>query len=128
LTTSLDLPVVARDASTLWSEYWRRWNGVELSAEPAPGVHPPVPERRDLIEEFGKRREQGFSELLEEDAIYREVLSTVSSLGASAEASRLGRRALVTALGSLLVAVVALLVANTGGETLWSELVKWMAR
>lgn len=128
LTTSLDLPVVARDAATLWDERWRYRNGIELSAEPVPGVHPPAPERRDLIAEFGKRREQGFSQILEEDAIYREVLSTVSSLGASAEASRLGRRALVTALVSLSVAVVALLVANTGGETLWSELLRWLAR
>lgn len=128
LTTSLDLPVVARDSAALWEVGWRRFNGVQVNAEPAPGAHAPAPETFDLIEYLGKQREERFSELVKEDADYREVLSTVSSLGASAEASRLGRRALITALGSLLVALVTLLVANTGDETLWSELVEWVQR
>lgn len=128
LTTSLDLSVVARDTAILWSERWTHWQGIEVSAEVAPGITAPLPESYDVLEEFGKTRERDFAELLKEDADYREVLSTVASLGASAEASRLARRSLLAALLTLLVATVTLLVANTGnGNTLWSDLVHWLA-
>lgn len=53
-----------------------------------------------------------FETLIADDAAYRAVLSTTSSLGASATSVRLGRRALVVSLISLLVAATTLLLVN----------------
>ncbi|WP_148046087.1 hypothetical protein [Nocardioides marmoriginsengisoli] len=125
LTTSLDLPVVARDSMTLWEDQWRRLDGVEVRGVPVPGhTHPH--EDFDLIDGLKDACNQAFEELLAEDAAYREVLSTVASLGASADASRFGRRALIVAGASLVVALATVLVANTGDHTLWSDLIKWV--
>jgi hypothetical protein len=55
------------------------------------------------------------------------VLSTVSALGASAAEARLGRRALLIACASLLVAVVTLLVAS-GEPSVWEQFLGWVRR
>lgn len=126
LSSSLDLSVVARDVAELWTDQWRHLAGIKVTAEPAPGMQPLHPDGFDLIGEWEQRRAQVFGDLIEEDRVYREVLSTASSLGASAESSRLGRRALVASFASLGVAIVAVLVANTGGDTLLSQVVEWI--
>ncbi|ONH61397.1 hypothetical protein CcI49_07440 [Frankia sp. CcI49] len=123
LTTSLDLPAVARDTAELWSPHWRRWNGIEVKAVPAPGVPNPR-EEFDVIEDFGKSREELFEKLIADDAAYREVLAITSSLGASAASSRLGRRALLVSFTSLLVSATTLVAVN--GPTAWSRLVDWL--
>lgn len=124
LTTSLDLPVVARDTALLWKPRWRRWDGIEVKAVPVPGVHNP-PEEFDLIEHFGEIRTQAFEELLEEDGAYRDVLSTTSALGASAASNRLGRRALLVSGTSLLVSITAVLTANQSAA--WHQLLEWLS-
>lgn len=111
LTVSLDLPVVARDTALLWVPPWRRWNGIEVTAVPSPRVRNP-PEGFDLIERFGELRTEAFEKVLEEDVAYRDVLATVSALGASAASARLGRRALLVSGTSLFVSITALLIAN----------------
>lgn len=125
LSTSLDLHVVARDAMSLWEERWRRFSGVEVHGVALPG-EPHPPEEFDFIEDLRRACRDNFKKLIKEDSAYREVLTTVTSLGASAESSRLGRLALVVAAGSLLVAVATMLVANTGDHTLWGDLVAWI--
>jgi hypothetical protein len=126
LITSFDLPVVARDSAFLWDSRWRRWNGIDVTAVPAPGVSDP-PDGFDLIDDLGDVRSRAFAELIDEDVAYRDVLSTVSALGASAAEARLGRRALLIACASLLVAVVTLLVAS-GEPSVWEQFLGWVRR
>jgi hypothetical protein len=56
--------------------------------------------------------------LLAIDKEYRELLSTVASLGSSVDASRLGRIALWVSLTSLLVSLVALSIAELGDKSI----------
>lgn len=109
LTTSLDLPAVARDTKSLWSDQWRRWHGIHVVGKPAPGPPDSAHEEFDLIERLGESRAAGFEELLADDKAYRTVLTTVASLGSSADATSMGRLALVIAGVSLLVALISLL-------------------
>ncbi len=118
LTASLDLSVVARDTALLWEPNWRRWDGIEVQAVPSPGI-PNPPEEFDLIERLGQVRTEAFEELLSEGAAYRDVLGTVSALGASAANARLGRRALLVSGTSLLVSITALLIAD--GDVAWRQ-------
>lgn len=125
LQTSLDLHVVARDLLTLW-EVWY-WNEIQVEETDTPGTWekfrtPPI----DYIEQVGRDQKDGFKELLAEDAAYRELMVTVSSLGASVEASRLGKRALVVSGISLGIASVTLLLADTGPASVLAGLVEWV--
>lgn len=122
LTTSMDLPAVARDTETLWGERWRRWNGIEVVGRPAPGHSDSHAGEYDLIEDLGEVRSAYFTELLDDDETYRTVLSTVASLGSSANATKTGRLALIVAAVSLLVAVMSLVVSEPGNNSLWSNL------
>jgi len=111
LTTSLDLPAVARDSGILWKSSGRPWAHVTVKGVPVTSGNNP-PEEFDLIERLGTVRETVFEQLLEEDATYRTVLSSASSLGASATTARLGILALVVSGMSLVASVVTLLVAS----------------
>ncbi|MDV8002831.1 hypothetical protein [Rhodococcus sp. IEGM 1408] len=124
LTFSVDLPAVARDTGQLWSPTWRRWEGLDVRGVPAPGI-PSPPEEFDLIEQLGQSRTQLFESLISDDAAYREVLATTSSLGASAASARLGSRALFVSLASLFVSVTTLIAVN--GSVAWSRIVEWLA-
>lgn len=122
LTTSIDLPAVARDTETLWDDRWRRWNGIDVKAKLAPGAPNAGQLEYDLIDELGEVRSVAFEELLADDETYRTVLSTVASLGSSADATRTGRIALIVAAMSLLVAFLSLLVSEPGDTSVWSTL------
>ncbi|HEY1840174.1 MAG TPA: hypothetical protein VGG53_08105 [Mycobacterium sp.] len=111
LTTSLDLPVVARDTAFLWEPAWRLWNGIDVKAVSVPGDLYPE-EGFDLIKEFEHKSNKAFEQLVRDDVAYRDVLSTASALGASAASARLGRRALFVSGTSLLVSVVSVLTAD----------------
>lgn len=123
LTTSLDLPAVALDTAQLWTPRWRHWEGLEVKGVPAPGV-PSPPEEFDMIEELGKTRTQLFETLIADDTAYRAVLATTSSLGASAASARLGRRALLVSLTSLVVSATTLVAVN--GSIVWSRIADWV--
>lgn len=123
LTSSLDLPAVARDSALLWSPRRRQWDGIEVKAVPAPDV-PNPPKEFDVIDELGKSRDELFERLVADDAAYRSVLATTSSLGASAASARLGRRALLVSLTSLAVSATTLVAVN--GSIVWSRLVDWL--
>lgn len=124
LRTSLDLHVVARDLATLWDAW--HW-GIEVTLQDSfdmlEGHH--SPSDLDFIADLRQRQESGFKELLEEDAAYRELMATVASLGSSAEASQLGKRALAVSAVSLIVAAVTLVLADIGTASIWANTVKW---
>lgn len=124
LANSLDLPAVARDTEELWSPRWRSWEGVEVKGVAAPDVSDP-PDEFDLIDDLGKSRTRLFERLIADDAALRAVLATTSSLGASAASARLGRRALLVSLTSLLIAATTLLLVN--GSTVWQRIADWLA-
>lgn len=124
LTNSLDLPVVARDSELLWQDRYRRWSGIDVQAVSAPDSSNPR-EPFDYIERLGEARRESFEALLQEDVAYRDVLSTVTSLGASVEQYRLGQRALLVAVGSLVVSLVAMLLA-TGDPSAAERIFDWL--
>lgn len=119
LTTSLDLPVVARDTASLWEPAWRRWNGIEAKAVPIPGD--PFPAKGfDLIKLFERETNEAFEQLMKDDIAYRDVLATAAALGASTASTRLGRRALFVSGVSLLVSILAVLAADHAAA--WHQL------
>lgn len=127
LTTSLDLSVVAKDTRSLWEGSLRVNLGINLVQKDT-FRHPSrrYVEDEDLVEVIGDRYRDGMDDLVLEDAAYRDVLVTVAALGTSAESSKLGRAALFVSGISLVVAVVTLLLADTGGVTLWSDWLRWL--
>ncbi|MBV1778694.1 hypothetical protein KRR55_06150 [Paeniglutamicibacter sp. ABSL32-1] len=127
LTTSLDLPVMARDSAEVWNKPWVSSDSIQVDAVGRKGDPRPL-EGFDLIARFGENREEQFRQLIEQDSDYRDVLSTVASLGASAEDTRLGRRALLVAGVSLVVSLVTLLVTGPGDDSLWSQLLEYVQR
>lgn len=124
LTNSLDLPVVARDMELLWRHPYRHMSNIEVKAEPVRDS-PSSVEPFDYIGRLGEARKHSFEALLQDDVAYRDVLSTVASLGASVEQTRLGQRALLVAVASLIVSLVALLVAK-GDPSTAEHFVDWL--
>jgi hypothetical protein len=134
LTLSLDLASMWHDVEL----YWKLRPHFEWEAEFT--IHESDESSRRL-QEVGRNpfepvhfntslREQqkaAFDRLIDADKDYRDILSTVSSLGASAESSRLGRIALLVALVSLIVAVLALLLTDLSGDNLLGQLWRWVA-
>lgn len=121
LNSGLDLPVVARDSKALMDKRWILSNEIKVKALPIDRYKDKF-EPFDLIESFGKVVDSGFQELLEEDKSYRTVLSTAAALGASADAAKTGRLALLVAAGSSIVAIISLLITEPGDASLWSRL------
>lgn len=123
LQTSLDLHVVARDLATLWDNPYLN---MQVTIQDRPDVKQ---EHRlpsfDFAADLRQRQSEGFKELIEEDAAYRELMVTVASLGSSAEASQLSKTALVVAAVSLLVAALTLLLADIADESLLATLLDW---
>lgn len=119
LANGLDVATIARDAA---SSHWRSFHTLKVNV-----VHPNHTDRDfELVEWFDNYVDQKIEELRSDDAFYRETLTTAASLGASVDASRLGKLALLVSGASLAVAFVTLLVANVGDTTLWSELLDWL--
>lgn len=127
LSSSLDLTSMARDTALLWNPKVRPWDAIAVTATPDEWLsnRPDPPEAIDLIADMGERRQQTFTELLEEDVAYRGVLATVSALGSSATSTRLSRRALMVSGSSLLVSATALLLVN--GQAAWRQLLEYLS-
>lgn len=129
LTLSLNLTSTHRDVISFWSRPWR-WEGdADFNA-----VLTPVEksrrrkEKRELRphgsvnKRLRERQEKWFDALIQIDRDHRDILSTVASLGASADSFKLGRVALWVALASLVVAVGTLLIVEIGPSSLLNAL------
>lgn len=124
LTISLDLPVVARDAALPWEHGWRYFNSIDVQGIPTEEMAGKTTQI-DLIEIMGQQCEESFKSLIEDDAAYRNVLSTVATLGASAASARLSRRAFFISVISLTIAGTALLSANNASG--WHSILSWLS-
>lgn len=73
------------------------------------------------------QQKEQVAELATEDKDYREILTAVASLGASIDTFKIGRIALWVSLVSLVVALVALLLAEVKSGTVLSYLLEWFS-
>lgn len=129
LTLSLDLASMQRDVAAFWKRSWH-WEGdPQFSYVPTPDELAHARKEKESPEvpvSFNKslkeRHEDWFEQLRQADGDYRDILSTVSSLGSSADAFRTGRLALWVAVVSLVVAVAPVLISQVGGKSLFEWL------
>lgn len=124
LTLSLDLASIQRDVAEFWRGTWLP----QFSYVPTPDerVHARQEESPEPPSNFNdslkERHEDWFERLRQADRDYRDILSTVSSLGSSADAFRTSRLALWVAIMSLIVAVLTAPVLQVGGKSLFEWL------
>lgn len=126
LTLSLDLASVQRDVAAFWRRSWY-WEGdPQFSYVPTPDERARARKEKkspkapiNFNDGLKERHEQWFEQLRQADNDYRDILSTVSSLGSSADVYRTGRLALWVAVVSLVVAVATVLVSQVGGKSLF---------
>ncbi|WP_454044640.1 hypothetical protein [Cellulosimicrobium sp. Marseille-Q8652] len=134
LTLSLDLATVSREAAVFWGEdrKWM-WDGAhkfvyELTPS-ARANHPNLEDAggkpRSFIERVRKLQDQRLEALVTADREYRDILSSVASLGASADAFKIGRWALWVALASLAVAIATIVLADVGCNSVIHQIVGW---
>lgn len=137
LTLSLNLSSVRPDVDDFWSRKWR-WEGdaqftykvspryAAMERKAGRKIDDPI----DFNAELKERHEKAFTQLLQADRDYRDILSTVASLGASADSFKLGRIALWVATISLLVAMAAVLLAELSGNSIlgwvWAQISSWL--
>lgn len=135
LTLSIDISSTYRDLQDYWARPRQMEDRAEFVIDRAPWVRARdeaeggkwsfAPVR--LNESMQEAQTKDFERLVQSDRDYREILSTVTGLSASADASRLSRRALWVAGASLLVAVVTVLVADFGRDSIWQKIVEWVS-
>lgn len=140
LTLSLDLTSMARDVEEFWGRKWRDADDAQFVSSLAPwiiredvkrGSKSPSPIR--MNDELRESQEKRFSQLIESDRDYRDILSTVASLGASIDTFKISRVAIWITFVSLIVALAAILMAEPESDSvceresqmdssfLWSE-------
>jgi hypothetical protein len=114
LAQSINVATVSQDVARFWERRWN-WDGdatFKSSWSPTYREHDEASGRKSpKSSNFNKRvrkvQEEAFRRLVQEDRDYRDILSMVATLGASADASKVGRLALWVALASLVTATVA---------------------
>lgn len=127
LTHSLNLASVRRDVAAFWGRPWRWGGDAEFFWVQAPRQRARKQEDETEREPASfnaavrENHEKAFERLAESDREYRDILSTVASLGASADTYRMARIALVVAVASMGAAVAAVLVVDVGPDSLWSK-------
>lgn len=136
LTLSLDLSSVRPDIDAFWNRSWR-WEGdARFTYDLAPRYKArdrregrKVPDPIDFNADLKERQMKAFTRLVDADRDYRDILSTVASLGASADSFKLGRIALWVAIVSLVVAVATILFSEFSDASvlgwLWAHLKSW---
>ena len=77
----------------------------------------PAREARKLEDELRRELTVSLQRLVRTDRAYRDILSSVASLGASADSFVLGRWALTVAVASLVVALATVLFASVGCDS-----------
>ncbi|SER53167.1 hypothetical protein SAMN05443377_10216 [Propionibacterium cyclohexanicum] len=133
LTLSLNIATVRRDVTEFWkSPVWRWDGGAEFDYVPTPwtkfrdekaGRKPDKP--TSFNKEVRKQHNKQFRQLAQADRDYRDILSTVASLGASVDAFKIGRWALFVAIVSLIVAMGTIALADAGCSSLVHQLLGW---
>ena len=133
LTLSLDLTTVRRETVAFWDSLLWRWESADdFVHRPSPtprALGQDQPEADESPPSFNKRvrklQDARFESLVAADRDYRDILSTVASIGASADAFKIGRWALVVAFVSLAVAVGTIVVADIGCTSIVHHLLGW---
>ncbi|GAA3423221.1 hypothetical protein GCM10018953_04040 [Streptosporangium nondiastaticum] len=133
LTLSLDVSSLVRDIDAFNARTWRYANDIRFNLSNPPWVIEKLEragkksaESIDLIDMLQARHIKQARELAVVDKDYREVLSTVASLGASIDTIKVSRVAIWVSLASLLVALVTLLVADIKTSAPLFSLMKWI--
>ncbi|WP_129665775.1 hypothetical protein [Phytoactinopolyspora endophytica] len=125
LTLSIDVATIQRDLERSWKSRPRFEEEAEFTIEYAPRFRANSDREDEPIHmntELRKRQKEWLEELTAADRDYRDILSTVASLGASVDASKIGRRALWVAFVSLAVASAAVVASDIGDHSLFHEL------
>ena len=130
LTLSIDVATVQRDLERYWKSRPRFEDEAEFTIEYSPRFRTDSDkdEPIHMNTELRKRQKEWFEELTAADRDYRDILSTVASLGGSVDASKTGRRALWVAFVSLVVALGTVVVTDVGAQSLFHELREYLAR
>lgn len=127
LSLSMDISSVQRDLETFWKYRPKFEHEAEFTLESAPQT--PEEWRSEpvhLNSQFREHQKEWFEDLAAADREYRDILTTVASLGASVDATKTGRRALGVALVSLTVAVATVMVADIGDNSLLVHVRSWL--
>lgn len=132
LSLSLNIASMRRDVSGFWEHNAARGGISDYKIFTAPWFaerqrvagHKGLKSRR-FDKALRERIDQRFGDLLAADRDYRDILSTVASLGASADAFKIGRWALWVAIASLAVAGTTVLLADIGCASIIHELFGW---
>lgn len=133
LTLSLDLSSAVRDVQAYNARRYRVGGDAELFMRDSPWLAERLSragreprESINLNEQMMSSQAATAERMLAADKDYRDILSTVSSLGSSVDASKLARIALWVSLLSLMVSLVALGVAEIGENSvlrlIWQRL------
>lgn len=132
LTLSLDVTSVVRDIDGFYASAQLFSEGTRFEVFKAlPIEHTDVLNRDEVTAQpktdFGKSLKADHlakcHQLAQSDKNYREILSTVASIGSSIDTFKVGRMALLVALASLGVALVTLLLTDVGNASVLSAIV-----
>lgn len=133
LTLSLNITTARRDVAEFWrSPLWRWDGGAKFDFVPTPrarfradqdGREPDKP--ISFNDDVRKQHKRHFDQLARADRDYRDILSTVASLGASVDTFRIGRWALFVAIASLVVALGTIVLADVGCDSIVHHLFGW---
>lgn len=117
LDASLTLASIKRDIESLQKYKW--WfNETKFIVKVSPHLKDKISRKPfDLVEDLLKRQSASIQRLDQIDKDYRDILTTVSSLGSTANNIKLGRWALFVSIVSLIVAMVTLLVSQPTNTT-----------
>jgi hypothetical protein len=133
LTTSLDLRSLQRDLADYWATTPRfeRVPEFEIGLSPSQRARDiaegrPVEDPIHMNKDLRERQEVWARRLVSADEDYREILSTVASLGASTDSYKVGRWALLVAIASLVVAFATIAVSSVGEDSVLSHVVQWV--
>ncbi|WFE21924.1 hypothetical protein O7621_00575 [Solwaraspora sp. WMMD937] len=129
LTLSIDVATLRRDLERSWKLRPRFEGEVEFSIEYSPRlriISDSAGESIHMNAELRRRQKEWFEELTAADRDYRDILSTVASLGASVDAAKTGRRALGVAFVSLMVAFATVVVTDIGDSSLLNEVLEFL--
>lgn len=125
LAQSINIATLSQDITRFWERRWIWADSAAFESSWAPTYRQQdeaegraIPKSWNFNKRIRKSQEAAFRRLIQEDHDYRDILSTVATLGASADAFRVGRLALWVSLASLLTSLATVTTVGLGPETL----------